>query len=64
LDRSISIERALLLKAHESAEQAGLTTLINRRVADPFFDEWAYLLTDPSFNPVAGNLKSWPHGTA
>jgi len=60
LERSISVERAVLIKAFDSAERAGLTGLINRRVADPFFDEWAYLLTDPSFNPVAGNLKSWP----
>jgi signal transduction histidine kinase len=60
LDRSISVERALLIKAYDSAERTGLTTLINRRVTDPFFDEWAYLLTDPSFHPVAGNLKSWP----
>jgi len=59
-DRSISVEWALLIKAYGSVGQTGLTTLINRRVADPFFDEWAYLLTDPSFNPVAGNLKSWP----
>jgi len=60
LDRSISAEGALLIKTYDSAGHIGLTTLINRRVADPFFDEWAYLLTDPSFNPVAGNLKSWP----
>jgi signal transduction histidine kinase len=60
LDRSISIESALLIKAFDTAKRAGLTTLINRRVTDPFFDAWAYLLTDPSFNPVAGNLKSWP----
>jgi signal transduction histidine kinase len=60
LDRSISAEEALLIKAYDSAGHTGLTTLINRHVADPFFDEWAYLLTDPSFNPVAGNLKSWP----
>jgi signal transduction histidine kinase len=60
LDRSISVERALLIKAYDSAERTSLTTLINRRVTDPFFDEWAYLLTDPLFNPVVGNLKSWP----
>jgi signal transduction histidine kinase len=60
LDRSISVERGLLIKAYDTAGRTGLTTLINRRVADPFFDEWAYLLTDQSFNPVAGSLKSWP----
>jgi signal transduction histidine kinase len=37
-----------------------LTALINRRVSDQFFSEWAYLLTDPSLTYIAGNLKSWP----
>jgi signal transduction histidine kinase len=60
LDRSISVERALLINAYDSAARTGLATLINRRITDPFFDEWAYLLTDPSLNPIAGNLKNWP----
>ena len=60
LDRSISVEMALLIKAHDIAGRTGLTTLIDQRIADPFFDEWAYLLTDPALSHIAGNVKSWP----
>jgi signal transduction histidine kinase len=60
LDRSISVEMALLIKAHDNAGRTGLTTLIDQRIADPFFDEWAYLLTDPALSHIAGNVKSWP----
>lgn len=34
--------------------------LIARRMADPFFSEWRYLLTDASLNSIVGNLKAWP----
>jgi signal transduction histidine kinase len=37
-----------------------LINLISNRIADEHFDGWAYLLTDRSLNPVAGNLKTWP----
>jgi signal transduction histidine kinase len=53
-------ERALFMKAYESAGRNGLIALINRRVADQFFHEWAYLLTDPSLVYISGNLESWP----
>jgi signal transduction histidine kinase len=59
-DRNITAERALMTKTYDKAGQSGLIALINRRVADQFFDEWAYLLTDSSFIYVSGNLKSWP----
>jgi signal transduction histidine kinase len=48
------------MKAYESAGRNGLIALINRRVADQFFHEWAYLLTDPSLVYISGNLESWP----
>ena len=54
------VEQALLIKTYESAGRNGLIALINRRVADQFFYEWAYLLTDASLIYVAGNLESWP----
>ena len=60
LDRNIMEERALFMKAYESAGRNGLIALINRRVADQFFHEWAYLLTDPSLVYVSGNLENWP----
>jgi signal transduction histidine kinase len=53
-------ERTLFMKTYESAGRNGLIALINRRVADQFFHEWAYLLTDPSFIYISGNLESWP----
>jgi len=59
-DRNIMTERALMVKTYDNAGRGGLIALINRRVADQFFDEWAYLLTDPSLIYVSGNLKSWP----
>jgi signal transduction histidine kinase len=60
LDRTIMVEHALLIKTHGSAGRSGLTALINQRVADQFFEEWAYLLADASLIYVAGNLQSWP----
>ena len=54
------VEHALLIKTYDSAGRSGLTALINQRVADQFFYEWAYLLTDASLIYVAGNLQSWP----
>jgi signal transduction histidine kinase len=60
LDRTIMVEHALLIKTYDSAGRSGLTVVINQRVADQFFYEWAYLLTDASLGYVAGNLKSWP----
>jgi len=60
LDRTIIVEGGLLISTYDSAGRSGLTALINQRVADQFFYEWAYLLTDASLGHVAGNLKSWP----
>ena len=60
LDRTIIVEQALLIKTYDTAGRSGLTALINQRVADQFFYEWAYLLTDASLGYVAGNLESWP----
>lgn len=60
LDRTIMVEHALLVNTYDSAGRNGLTALINQRVADQFFYEWTYLLTDASLIYVAGNLQSWP----
>jgi signal transduction histidine kinase len=59
-DRAISVERAVLAKAYETGGRDSLVTLINRRLADPYFNDWVYLLVDHSSDYVAGNLKSWP----
>jgi signal transduction histidine kinase len=59
-DRAISAEGGLLTKAYESGGHDGLVALINRRLTDPYFNDWVYLLADQSFDHVAGNVKSWP----
>jgi signal transduction histidine kinase len=59
-DRAISRECALLTKAYEAGGQDGLVAFIDRRLTDPFFNDWFYLLVDPSLNYVAGNMQSWP----
>jgi signal transduction histidine kinase len=59
-DRAISVERGVLAKAYETGGRDGLVSIINRRLTDPYFNDWVYLLADHSFDYVAGNLKSWP----
>jgi signal transduction histidine kinase len=34
--------------------------MINKRIDDPFFNDWYYLLTNDSFTYIAGNLTKWP----
>jgi signal transduction histidine kinase len=59
-DRVISVELDLLTKAYDAGGRDRLVQLINQRLTDAYFSEWVYLLADPSFNYVAGNLESWP----
>jgi signal transduction histidine kinase len=59
-DRSIAAESGLLTRAYETGGHDGLVALINRRLTDPYFNDWVYLLVDQSFDYVAGNVKSWP----
>lgn len=59
-DAAVTAERALLIKAYDSAGRDGLIGLIDRRTSDRHFDDWAYLLADDGLAYVAGNLASWP----
>jgi hypothetical protein len=59
-DHDLMSENAILVKAYTSTGPDGLVALINRRIADQFFNEWAYSLVDASFAYLNGNLKSWP----
>jgi signal transduction histidine kinase len=59
-DHDLMSENAILVKAYTSTGPDGLVALINRRIADQFFNEWAYSLADASFAYLNGNLKSWP----
>jgi signal transduction histidine kinase len=59
-DQLLNIERRLLDRAYEKSGRDGVIALIGRRTDDNFFSDWAYLLTSPDYEYVAGNLKSWP----
>ena len=59
-DRFIAAEYAILQKAYESGGRDGLIALIKQRVANRPIKGGIYLLADPSFVPMAGNLKIWP----
>src|SRR5262249_58665164 len=45
---------------YDSAGRDGLIAAIKDRVAPGRFESGVYLLADPSFVPVAGNLEAWP----
>jgi signal transduction histidine kinase len=59
-DLAIDAENRVLLDGYAAAGRSGLVALIERRERDSFFDEWVYLLADPSLHYVAGNLARWP----
>jgi signal transduction histidine kinase len=59
-DRAIAAEQMILRNVYDSAGRDGLIAAIKDRVAPERFEGGVYLLADPSFVPVAGNLKAWP----
>ena len=59
-DRVIAAEAMSLRNVYDSAGRDGLIAAIKDRVARGRFERGVYLLADPSFVPVAGNLKAWP----
>jgi signal transduction histidine kinase len=59
-DRAIAAEQMILRNVYDSAGRDGLIAAIKDRVAPERFERGVYLLADPSFAPVAGNLKAWP----
>ena len=59
-DRAIEAERASLRKAYDSGGRSGLVAAIRQRLTDTQFDGGFYLLADPSYAAVAGNLGQWP----
>jgi hypothetical protein len=59
-DHAIMVEQAILLKAYDAAGRDGLITTIEQLSSDERFERNLYFLADPSFAPVAGNLKIWP----
>jgi signal transduction histidine kinase len=59
-DHAISAERALMVQAYGTAGRNGLIGLVTRRSAERGVEDGVYLLSDPSFAYLAGNLKTWP----
>jgi signal transduction histidine kinase len=59
-DHAIAAEHVVLQKAYDSAGRRGLISTIEQRLAEERFEGGLYLLVDPSFIPVAGNLEVWP----
>ena len=59
-DRAVEAEQTSLRKVYDSTGRRGLIAAIEDRIADESFEGGVYLLADPSFTPVAGNLKVWP----
>jgi signal transduction histidine kinase len=59
-DHTIAAEYAVLHNAYERAGRSGLIAAIEQCIADGRFEGGLYLLADPSFTPVSGNLEAWP----
>jgi signal transduction histidine kinase len=59
-DGAIAAEHAVLRQAYDSGGRGGLEAAIAQRSAADRSDGGFYLLADPSFTPVAGNLAAWP----
>jgi signal transduction histidine kinase len=59
-DRAIAAEQAVLQRAYDRGGRGALVTAITRRIADERLEGGIYLLADPSYARVAGNLEAWP----
>jgi signal transduction histidine kinase len=59
-DDAIAAERKILQKVYDDRGRGGVISAIEDRIANERLENGVYLLADPSFAPVAGNLKVWP----
>jgi signal transduction histidine kinase len=59
-DRAIAAEQAVLRRAYDRGGRGALVAAITRRIADERLESGIYLLADPSYARVAGNLEAWP----
>ena len=59
-DSAIRAEQGSLQRVYDRAGRGGLVAMIQQRISDEHFQDSLYLLTDPSFSLIAGNLKAWP----
>jgi signal transduction histidine kinase len=63
-DRSIAAEQTALREIYDRAGRAALAATVAQRVGDGRFADHVYLLAEPAFTPVAGNLTAWPAALA
>jgi signal transduction histidine kinase len=59
-DRAIDADRAVLIAAYERGGRNELIATIGRLAPDRRLQDRVYLLADPAFGTIAGNLNSWP----
>jgi signal transduction histidine kinase len=59
-DQLLSVERELLNNAYDRGGRDAVIALIRNRLTDGFFSGWVYILTDPSYTYIEGNLHAWP----
>jgi len=59
-DNAIAAEQALLQKTYDQAGREGLIAAIQQRTSDDHFRNSVYLLANPSYSFIAGNLRRWP----
>jgi signal transduction histidine kinase len=60
LDSAIAAEQLTLQKTYDRDGRGGLMAAVRQRTTDERFQDNLYLLTDPSYSFLAGNLKAWP----
>jgi signal transduction histidine kinase len=59
-DRAIDADRAVLIAAYDHGGRNELIATIGKLAADQDLENRIYLVADPSFRALAGNLKAWP----
>jgi signal transduction histidine kinase len=59
-DRAIMTEHSILRDAYERSGRDATIAVIRQRMPYRSFADHIYLLADPSFAVLAGNLKKWP----
>jgi signal transduction histidine kinase len=59
-DHAIAAEQMILRKIYDAKGRGGLIAAIEDRITNERSESGVYLLADPSFAPLAGNLKVWP----
>jgi signal transduction histidine kinase len=59
-DRAIAAELTMLQDSYASGGRNAVIARISQRLTNQDFEGGIYLLADPSYAPLAGNLADWP----